>query len=540
MATRNIVPRANNEGKLGTDEKHWLEVNADGVYANNITLIFNNVAEMKASDKIKEGYTLKTQGFYTAGDGGGADYVVKDTANNYTPDEASIITLKNNLFAHLIIQDVLNVKQMGAYGDGIHDDTDVLRNKIFLTGNHDIQKYTVYFPKGDYLISEALETSTDYTFNIRMDKTARIFTETEDLEYLIRLGRWGTTPWTGWLEGGILDCNNKGQSCFGASSYSGANGFVVKDTFFKNFKKYGIHTNPNNLPSYFFNGRNLSFENNKAWNSSVCIYNANTDNFFNNLLAINIHGGIEARDKITVDNFHAWLREDCVNELWENSYLLKLSTEIGSGVNRSKLSKCYADTIRYGLICISGDGHIPNVMLLDCQYDVNNNVASTELQTQYPPCVCDLQSYSTIQDFGSSFIIRTDIPNARIINSSDNKYDLQNCNFYGTYFYAPATDLANLITSPINSKIIKGALPKILKSGRYNVKSGVTGVPEIDKEYILEVITCGSTENTYSTNIYSVQRLTVLSTTAPNVYQRIVTGTLDNANGVSNWIKLNS
>lgn len=500
---------------------------------------FNSVEEMKASNTLKAGALAKTLGFYTAGDGGGADYVVKDTANNYTPDEASIIMLKNNLFAHLIIQDVLNVKQMGAYGDGAHDDTNVLKNKIFLSGNHDLDYLTIYFPDGNYLISETLETSSEFTSNVKMEQNARIFTETEDLEYLIRLGRWGTARWDGWFIGGILDCNNKGKSCFGASSFGKDVGFVIRDVVCKNFKLYGFHTNPNNIPSAGFKAYNINFLNNKPWIGSICIYNANTDNFFKDLYAVNVQGGIETDDKITVDNFHTWIDSSCIAELWENSFLAKIKAD--NGANNAKFSKCYADTVRYGWIGVYvGDGIVPRLTTVDCEYEVNGNVAGVELQTKYPPCVFDLQDYSTIRDFGSGFIISTNVPGARIINSSNNKYDLQGCNFYGTTYSAPITELANLITAPVNSKITSGAVPRNLKSGRYHVKAGVTDVPEAGKEYILEVIACGSIANTYSNNIYSVQRFTVLDMSAPNVYQRIVTGTLDNANNVSNWVKLNS
>ena len=539
MTTRNLVPRSANEGQLGTDSKPWQEVNVNKVYASNNVLVFNSVAEMKSSNKVKAGYTLKTLGFYIAGDGGGADYLITDNIGEDEADEASIITLQKRLYAYLIIQDVLNVKQMGAYGDGEHDDTDVLKNKIFLTSNHYLDGITVYFPDGNYLISETLETSSDYPRNIKMEQNARIFTNIEDLEYLIRLGRWGTTKWDGWFIGGILDCNNKGKSCFGSSSFGKGVGFVIRDVVCKNFKLYGFHTNPNNIPSAGFKAYNINFLNNKPWVGSICIYNANTDNFFKDLYAVNVQGGIETDDKITVDNFHTWIDSSCIAELWENSFLAKIKAD--NGANNAKFSKCYADTVRYGWIGVYvGDGIVPRLTTVDCEYEVNGNVAGVELQTKYPPCVFDLQDYSTIRDFGSSFIISTNVPGARIINSSNNKYDLQGCNFYGTTYSAPITELANLITAPVNSKITSGAVPRNLKSGRYHVKAGVTDVPEAGKEYILEVIACGSIENGYSDNIYSVQRFTVLDMSAPNVYQRIVTGMLDNANGVSNWVKLNS
>lgn len=144
MTTRNLVPRSANEGQLGTDLKPWQEVNVNKVYASNNVLVFNNVAEMKASNKVKAGYTLKTLGFYTAGDGGGADYVVTDNIGEDETDEASIIVLQKGLYAKLLIpkQNYVNVLVFGATFDGVTDDTEAIQ-KAFNFCNYG---GTVIFP----------------------------------------------------------------------------------------------------------------------------------------------------------------------------------------------------------------------------------------------------------------------------------------------------------------------------------------------------------------------------------------------------------
>ena len=144
------------------------DITANNVYANNNVLVFNNVVEMKASNKIKAGYTLKTLGFYDPNDGGGADYLVIDNIGEDEVDEASIITLQNSLYAKLLIQDVLNIKTLGAYADGEHDDTSIINKafdvlkSIMIEVNSDAIgcKYyvapTLYIPKGVYKVTDTI------------------------------------------------------------------------------------------------------------------------------------------------------------------------------------------------------------------------------------------------------------------------------------------------------------------------------------------------------------------------------------------------
>lgn len=153
MTTRNLVPRSANEGQLGTDSKPWQEVNVNKVYASNNVLVFNSVAEMKSSNKVKAGYTIKTLGFYEANDGGGADYVVTDNIGEDEVDEACIITLQKELYVKLLIKDTINVKKFGAKGDGETDDSEAIKkafNYAYKTNNKYIY---IIFPKGKYLLT---------------------------------------------------------------------------------------------------------------------------------------------------------------------------------------------------------------------------------------------------------------------------------------------------------------------------------------------------------------------------------------------------
>ena len=57
---------------------------------------------------------------------------------------------------------VLNVRQLGAKGDGVTDDTEVLK-KIFKNVDHG---QVIFFPAGKYLISDTLKL--DYRFGVQI------------------------------------------------------------------------------------------------------------------------------------------------------------------------------------------------------------------------------------------------------------------------------------------------------------------------------------------------------------------------------------
>ena len=89
--------------------------------------IYNTHQEMIAdADNLVNGLNVQTLGYYTFNDGGGAFYQITDTESqtDYQDD------LGNDLFATLIINNIMNVAQFGAYGDNTHDDTNAIRNAI--------------------------------------------------------------------------------------------------------------------------------------------------------------------------------------------------------------------------------------------------------------------------------------------------------------------------------------------------------------------------------------------------------------------------
>lgn len=112
---------------------------------------FDNVAEMKQATNLINGSYAKTLGYYSKNDGGESIYKIRSKTNEDIPDERLIISLYNNLVAEISAYDTINIKQLGAYGDGNHDDTNAF--KTFANSN--ITQLII--PNGTYNLTDILD-----------------------------------------------------------------------------------------------------------------------------------------------------------------------------------------------------------------------------------------------------------------------------------------------------------------------------------------------------------------------------------------------
>ena len=123
-------------------------------YINSTALwCFDSVSDMQSATNLINGSFAKTIGYYSANDGGGAVYKITDTASALVHQE----TLSGGLYATLIIEESVNVKQFGAKGDGTTDDTTIIQEAI----NKSYNKLII--PKGTYMVSHL---TIDKTFNL--------------------------------------------------------------------------------------------------------------------------------------------------------------------------------------------------------------------------------------------------------------------------------------------------------------------------------------------------------------------------------------
>jgi hypothetical protein len=132
---------------------------------------YNTVGAMKTDTKLVNGMKIVTLGYYALNDGGGATYLIREKTSNDVEDNGSIHFV-GSLVAELIIKNEINVKQFGAKGDGINDDTTFIQNAIdFLKNKFSSDKIfnnslTLTIPHGRYLITDTINLPIVVKFNI--------------------------------------------------------------------------------------------------------------------------------------------------------------------------------------------------------------------------------------------------------------------------------------------------------------------------------------------------------------------------------------
>lgn len=101
-------------------------------YLNSNALItFNTLNDLKSATNLIAGSKVRTLGYHTYDDKGGAFYLVREVTNQDVENDGDIVALSNNnLVAELLPYDEINFLIFGAYGDGTTDDTTAVINGL--------------------------------------------------------------------------------------------------------------------------------------------------------------------------------------------------------------------------------------------------------------------------------------------------------------------------------------------------------------------------------------------------------------------------
>ena len=164
-----LTPITDLMGSIGTALKRWGYIFANKVFAMNLPIVYKSVAEMKADVLLSAGMTACTLGYYSPNDSGAGTYIIRAKADGDVDDGGSLHELANGNIAELVVENgTVNVKQFGAKGDGVSDDSaffakainayrivDLLNEKYCLLNTVNINKNIVlkngslYMPSSD-------------------------------------------------------------------------------------------------------------------------------------------------------------------------------------------------------------------------------------------------------------------------------------------------------------------------------------------------------------------------------------------------------
>ena len=228
-----------------------------GVYLQTTALwTFDNVADMKQSSNLVNNSFAKTLGFYTPNDGGMATYKVRTKTESDTPNEMNLIAIGDTLVAELILNDVANIKQLGAKGDNTTDTASAF-NLAVSTG------LPIIIPKGEYKLDSKVVIAGDQNI---YGEDSKINYTGEDYAFSInttlkKIVKFGTITA---VDGGCLE--------FYATTTASNDFSQYVDVYFKEFKckTNGIYAEETGEGSWvneirLFNGRLSSYQENSAY-----------------------------------------------------------------------------------------------------------------------------------------------------------------------------------------------------------------------------------------------------------------------------------
>ena len=302
-------------------------------YLNTKSLLgFDNVSNMINSENLIEGSYAQTFGFHNINDGGSKKYkIIKEQNAQNVNGRTKINLLHDDLYA-ISLNDKINVREYGAKGDGITDDTEAIQ---FCIDN--FPHRNIYIPNGTYLISSPLKIKMgiEYQINLILEDNAIIKTNTE-INALLEIANdtLGTydrySPYGKMLvQGGVWDATNTTYAIYTTSNRKFT---IFKDLYILNVANYGIYIDRGTVGSMSSDARlfNISISGNGADinPNAVGLYLYGTDNEIDELRiqrikkAMYLHSGGDlisnvhltssySKDNVTAEEYNNTIGIEC-------------------------------------------------------------------------------------------------------------------------------------------------------------------------------------------------------------------------------------
>lgn len=280
-----------------------------------------NVSSMKSDTELEVGKICKTIGYYAENDGGGGLYLVVDT----TPS-THYETLENGLYAKLIFGENINVKQFGAKGDGIKNDTDAIQEAINYAESI---KGKLYIPDGTYIIDgitidDFIDVECVGVLTASSDCTNVV---TVNVPYFYQSGTFSTWHKISRMQFRI-DGNDYAK--VGINALQANHCIIGYGTVIYGITDYGIKMGQPN-PEFLIDGVFIE----GAGNTCVGILTAD-DSEIRNVIIKDAHIAIDSSYSCFINNVHAWVTRNP-----EGSIFIKHNG------GTLFVSDCYSDTYQY-------------------------------------------------------------------------------------------------------------------------------------------------------------------------------------------------
>ena len=329
-------------------------------YLNTKSLLgFDNVSDMINSENLIEGSYAQTFGFHNINNGGSKKYKIIKEQNAQNVNGRTKINLGHDDLYALSINDFINVKQYGAYGDGLHDDTIAIQ---FCIDN--FPHKTIYLLDGRYLLSDELKIYVDNEkqINLYLENNAELFSNTQ-INSLLNIGL-GENLYDRYkvgnicnITGGIWNCENVIYGIYMNSTRKQNKLFNMN---LINVGNYGIYiertSDANASSNHILN--NIFIHCKGSEFNSTGLYIRGLDNSFNTIriakatIAIDLKSGGNLFNDIDVVASYTTPELLTSNE-YDKTIGLNVDT---AGVNF--INNLYIDTYANSIVIVNGNGEL--------------------------------------------------------------------------------------------------------------------------------------------------------------------------------------
>lgn len=377
----------------------------------NVTKVYNTHQELMQDTGLVNNMKVKTLGYYEINDGGEAYYYI---TNNENVNEYQEQTSVEGLFATLIIQnDNINIKQLGAKGDGETDDTQPILKAL------ELNVKIITFKNGIYNITDNI--NIDNKIINGNDSTIQTISQLTQREHQIHVTNQST------INNLTFKQNNQTVALLGL--------FNCVNTSFNNCNFIVNKAKTNGYVDLYTNNNNIHFNN--------CLFDCYSLNTSNELDI----GGV-------------WIREGTEGKTSSNIY-----------IDNCKFSQASIDEI---LAIWDWFGKVENVFISNCTFDDKNGIGTMPHFISLSANKIIMNSCEIIRDSNliNSSIIKNDsnyipiISNCDINTNSSNSVGLLN----GVFNIFSSNFNINTVTN-LSSRLSSQPRNTIINSCKINAKN---------------------------------------------------------------------